>query len=131
MVKYFSLYLEKNICVFYKMTNQKNKRKTQKKVKGGWLWCETIPLKYINPCKPEEVAAERTREAQQIEKDAMKRETEMKIKEVEAEKKALDAQKDAEITALKTGTNAPLKLWGGRRKNKSQKKKRSKKSAKK
>jgi hypothetical protein len=131
VVKYFYLYLEKNICVFYTMTNQKNKRKTQKKVKGGWLWCETFPLKYIRPCKPEELTAERVREAEKLEREAIKKETDIKIKEVEAEKKALDAQKEAEITALKTGTNAPTKLWGGRRKNKSQKKKRSKKNAKK
>jgi len=116
------------------MPNQRNKRKTQKKVKGGWLWCETIPMKYISPCKAEELAAERIREAQQVEESARKKENDMRVKEAELQKKTMDAQMDAQITALKTAPTAPTKRWGifgGRGKNKSQKRKRTKKSAKK
>ena len=119
--------------------NQRHQRQTQKKVKGGWLWCETVPLKYISPCKAEEVAAERLREAQQIEKAARAKEIAMKTKELEAQKKTMDAQMDAQITALKTpakqwklwGTTDTVtpkpwwKIWGGRRNNRSQKRKKS------
>jgi hypothetical protein len=131
-------HLEKNICVFYTMPNQRYKRQTQKKVKGGWLWCETTPFKYLMPCKPGEAEAERRREAQQIEKAAREKEISMRAKELEAEKKKIDAQMDAKITAIKsTPTDVPprgfLGNFGGSRlrKNKSQKRKNSKKSAKK
>lgn len=119
------------------MPNQRYKRQTQKKVKGGWLWCETSPFKYLMPCKPGEVEAERRREAQQIEKAAREKEISMRAKELEAQKKTMDAQMDAQITALKaTPTDVPTKRWGifggsRLRKNKSQKRKNSKKSGKK
>jgi len=98
------------------------KRKTQKKQKGGWLWCETMPLKLVRPCKSEEVIIERNREAKDAEIQELKRENEMKIKEKETEMTALKKQKEDEIRALKSSTGAPMKLWGGKRKNKSQKK---------
>ena len=127
-------YLEKNICVFYTMPNQRNKRKTQKKVKGGKLWCETSPFNYFIKCKDGEVEAERVREAALANEAAAKKDTEMRVKQLEAEQKAFDEQKKSQITALKNTPTAPTKRWGvfgGRRKNKSQKRKHSKKSAKK
>ena len=122
-LKNIFIYLEKNICVFYIMPARKNyKRKTQKKNKGGRLWCETMPFNYIRPCKSEEIIIERNREAKELEIQELKKENEMKIKEKESEMAALKKQKEEEISALKSGTSTSAKLWGGKRRNKSKKK---------
>lgn len=126
--------LEKNIYLLYTMSSYRNKRNTQKKVKGGWLWCEIFPLKFIKPCTNEELIAERNRESMQLEKDRIKKEKEDQIKIKESELDSIKKQKEEEIKTLKANVNVDttttnkFKLWGGKNK-KSQKTKTQKKKA--
>lgn len=114
------------------MTEAKRKRKTQKK--GGRLWCETIPIKYLKPCKQEEIIAERQRESEQKAKDEQKKQIEEQIKSKEEEIKnyknrvqmEIDSLKNTPITGKTSFFNFGKPAVGG--KKKSQKKSKTKKS---